>query len=77
MSNDTLVPLLVVTNPMMVNADLLIVLFPDHIFHDNWINGSGQLPILFSFNCAGILAHCSFLIERLTSLKITFYIVSQ
>ena len=56
MSNDTLVPLLVVTNSMTVNADPLIISFPDRIFYDNRKNGSGQLPILFSFKCAGRIA---------------------
>ena len=63
MSNDTLFPLLVVTNTMTVNADPLIISFPDRIFYDNRKNGSGQLPILFSFKCAEILVHCSFLIQ--------------
>ena len=52
MSNNTLVPLLVVTNSMTVNADPLIISFPDRIFYDNRKNGSGQLPILFSFKYA-------------------------
>ena len=39
-----------------------IVSFPDRIFRARWKNGSGQLPIPFSFKCAGMLAHCSFLI---------------
>ena len=39
-----------------------LVSFPDRIFRARWKNGSGQLPIPFSFKCAGMLAHCSFLI---------------
>ena len=39
-----------------------IVSFPDRIFRARRKNGSGQLPIPFSFKCAGMLAHCSFLI---------------
>ena len=40
----------------------LVVSFPDRIFRARRKNGSGQLPIPFSFKCAGMLAHCSFLI---------------
>ena len=39
-----------------------LVSFPDRIFRARRENGSGQLPIPFSFKCAGMLAHCSFLI---------------
>ena len=39
-----------------------LVSFPDRIFRARRKNGSGQLPIPFSFKCAGMLAHCSFLI---------------
>ena len=39
-----------------------VVSFPDRIFRARRKNGSGQLPIPFSFKCAGMLAHCSFLI---------------
>ena len=38
-----------------------VVSFPDRIFRARRKNGSGQLPIPFSFKCAGMLAHCSFL----------------
>ena len=37
-----------------------LVSFPDGSFHACQKNGSGQLPIPFSFKCAGMLAHCSF-----------------
>ena len=43
-------------------CDLNIVSFPDRNFRARRKNGSGQLPIPFSFKCAGMLAHCSFLI---------------
>ena len=39
-----------------------LVSFPDRIFCACRKNGPGQLPIPFSFKCAGMLAHCSFLI---------------
>ena len=39
-----------------------LVSFPDHIFCACRKNGSGQLPIPFSFKCTGMLVHCSFLI---------------
>ena len=39
-----------------------IVSFPDRIFRARRKNRSGELPIPFSFKCAGMLAHCSFLI---------------
>ena len=38
------------------------VSFPDHIFYTCQKNRFGELPIPFSFKCAGMLAHCSFLI---------------
>ena len=39
-----------------------LVSYPDRIFHTHRKNRSGELPIPFSFKCAGMLAHCSFLI---------------
>ena len=39
-----------------------VVSFPDRIFRACQKDGSSQLPIPFSFKCAGMLAHCSFLI---------------
>ena len=44
------------------HGGLAVVSFPDRIFRARRKNGSGQLPIPFSFKCAGMLAHCSFLI---------------
>ena len=38
---------------------LNIVSFPARIFCACRKNGSGQLPIPFSFKCAGVLVHCS------------------
>ena len=35
---------------------------PDRIFWAHRENGSGQLPIPFSFKCVGMLVYCSFLI---------------
>ena len=40
----------------------VVVSFLDHIFCAHQKNRSGQLPIPFSFKCAGRLTHCSFLI---------------
>ena len=46
-----------------VQADQELVSFPDRIFRARPPEkGSGELPIPFSFKCAGILVHCSFLI---------------
>ena len=45
-----------------VRHEYEIVSFPDHIFHTHRKNRSGELPIPFLFKCAGMLAHCSFLI---------------
>jgi len=42
--------------------EIIIVLLPDRIFRARRKNGYGELPIPFSFICAGMLAHCSFLI---------------
>ena len=56
---------------------IFLVLFPDCIFYACRKNRSGQLPIPFSFMCAGMLAHCSFLILCLLSSKIAFHIACQ
>ena len=39
-----------------------LVSFPDPVFCTCRKNRSGELPVPFLFKCAGMLAHCSFLI---------------
>ena len=40
-----------------------VVLFPDRIFRTRCKNGSGQLPIPFSFKCTRMLAHCNLMLD--------------
>ena len=54
-----------------------IVLSPDRIFCAHRKNESDQLPIPFSFKCAGMLAHCSLLVQHLTSSNILSHIACQ
>ena len=42
---------------------MVTVLFPDCVFHTHCNSGSGQLPIPFSFKCAGMLAHCNLMLD--------------
>ena len=51
-----------VSQSIVPRAAERIVSFPDRIFRARRKNGSGQLPIPFSFKCVGMLAHCSSLI---------------
>ena len=53
--------MVVVLRPVL-SAYHHLVSFPDCTLRARWKNGSGQLPNSFSFKCAGMLGHCSFLI---------------